>query len=152
VNGYYDTGVLVPLYVAETFSTTVNALAIARNEAIPIHAFHQLEFVNAVRLKQFRNEIAPATVKQIMLDVDADLHAGRLILRPVNWIAAIESAREISVRSTAETGCRTLDLIHVVIAVQWGCKLFVSTDQRQLAAARQAGLETIDIAARHAGG
>ena len=50
---------------------------------------------------------------------------------------------------TAKTGCRTLDLIHVAIARQWGCSVFVSADGRQLAAARTQGLRAMDVRDLH---
>ncbi len=37
---------------------------------------------------------------------------------------------------------RTLDALHVACALEWGADLFVSSDKRQLAAARRAGLTT----------
>jgi len=40
---------------------------------------------------------------------------------------------------------RSLDLLHVAAARSLGCKVFVSADDRQLAAAKKTGLKTVDI-------
>jgi hypothetical protein len=72
-----------------------------------------------------------------------------LVLRPTNWIEALEKARSIGERTSAKAGCRTLDLIHVAIAVQWGCSIFVSADERQIAAAKTEGLRTVDVRDLH---
>lgn len=46
---------------------------------------------------------------------------------------------------TAKTGCRTLDLMHVATAKLLGVGEFVTTDQRQIAAARICKLRTINL-------
>ena len=102
-----------------------------------------------LRLKVFRGELAAAE-QMIALDrIEAHVGSGRLVLRPVNWIAAFDQARQIAARVTAKTGCRSLDLLHVAVAIQWECCLFVTADDRQLAAAKLQGLETVDLRAPH---
>jgi hypothetical protein len=147
MNAYYDTGVLLPLYVQEVFSEPVTALAESRREPIPFNLLQQLEMDTALRLKAFRGEIAGRQAQAVIADRDEDVHAGRLVLRPVDWIAAIEDARRIGAQTTARWGCRTLDLVHVAVAVQWTCAVFVTADDRQLKAACSAGLQTLDVRA-----
>ncbi len=149
MHAYYDTGVLLPLYLAEVFSRTVTAFVTARGEPVPLNAFQQLEMDNAIRQKVFRGEIDPDQLNQVLADVTGDMERGRFVVRPVNWPTALDTARQIARDVTAETGCRTLDLIHVAIAVQWGCALFVSADARQLQAAKRAGLRTVDVRELH---
>lgn len=145
MNAYYDTGVLLPLYVKESFSERVIALAESRREAIPLNLLQQVEMENAVRLKLFRGDIDGARMSVVIASRDADLRCGRLVLRPVNWMLALEDARRIGARTTSRWGCRTLDLIHVAIAVQWQCSLFVTANERQLKAAIAAELKVIDV-------
>ena len=110
MNAYYDSGVLMPLYFAEVFTGTICRFVSDRGEPIPLNAFQRLELDNAIRQKVFRGEIPPDQQKRLIANVEADIERGRLVLRPVNWIAALDQARIIGVRVTAETGCRTLDL------------------------------------------
>jgi len=102
-------------------------------------------------LKVFRGEIAAADHLTALATIETHIGSGRLVVRPINWIAALDSARQISEASTVKTGCRTLDLIHVAIAVQWDCSDFVSADERQLKAAKSQGLKVVDIRKLHRG-
>ena len=145
MNAYYDTGVLVPFYVKEVFSDRVLAFAENRHEAIPFNMFQQLELETAIRLKRFRGEMDDAQVNVAIASRDADVRIGRLVMRPVDWIRAMEGARDFGARATGRCGCRTLDLLHVAVAVQWGSVVFVTADDRQLKAAHSAGLQAVDV-------
>lgn len=148
MNTYYDTGVLLPLYVEEAFSEVLNRIVEERAEPIALNLIQETEFENAVRLKVLRREYSAARAKDILNARDEDLREGRLVRRPVNWSQAFEETRRLSGSVTVKTGCRTLDLLHVAIALKWGCTDFASADSRQLQAARMAGLKVLDIAAR----
>ncbi len=147
MNAYYDTGAIVPLYVVEAFSAPLNAYLETRAEPIPFSGFHRLELENALRLKLFRGEIMEAEQLTVLATIEEHIGSGRLLVRPVNWVAALEKARECAGRVTARTGCRTLDLIHIAVALQWNCCLFVTADDRQLAAAKLQGLDTLHLRA-----
>ncbi len=151
MNIYFDTGVLLPLYIEEVFSDSVTTFMEAHHEPVPINLFHEAEFENALRLKVFRGDIPSSKVTQILRDRDEDITLGRLVRRPVNWVQALEEAWRLGALVTAHTGCRTLDLLHVAIAVKWGCGQFVTADERQMKAARKAGLKVVEIGAGGAG-
>jgi predicted nucleic acid-binding protein len=144
---YFDTCALVPLYVAELLSETITSFLVSRDEAVSFSWLHQLELENAIRLKEFRGEISESLCRTTLHKIRADVELGRLALRPVDWVGAFGSARRMSERVTGKTGCRSLDLMHVAVAVQWGCRVFVTADSRQLAAARLAGLSGVDLRA-----
>jgi predicted nucleic acid-binding protein len=145
MNTYLDTGVLLPLYIEETFSERITKMVEDRSVPIPLNLFQEMEFENATRLKVFRGEITQRHVTQILKVWNEDIGAGRLIRRPVNWVQALDEARRLGTMVSAKTGCRTLDLVHVAIAVKWGCEWFVTADERQLKAADAAGLKVLDV-------
>jgi hypothetical protein len=145
MNAYYDTGVLLPFYVKEVFSERVLAFANNRREAIPFNMLQQLEMETAVRLKRFRGDIDGAQLEAVIANRNADVRSGRLVMRPVDWVSAMEEARRLGAKVTAQAGCRTLDLLHVAVAVQWESAVFVTADDRQLKAARLAELKTVDV-------
>ncbi len=145
MNVYYDTGVLLPLYVEEAFSAVVSRIVEERAEPIALNQVQETEFGNAVRLKVFRRELSIARAREIMRACDEDIRMGRLIRRPVNWGQAFDETRRLSECVTVKTGCRTLDLVHVAIAMKWGCDHFASADVRQLKAARLAGMKVLDV-------
>jgi len=150
MRAYYDTGVLVPLFVREVFSDAVIAWTAKLNDPIFFHVFHRLELESARRLKAFRNEIGAGLQGLALEKVDATIREGRMLARSVDWVSALEDARRIGAVS-APAGCRTLDLIHIAVALQWRCDVLVSADERQLRAARQAGLEAVDVRALPSG-
>lgn len=147
MRAYYDTGAIVPLFVEEAFSRRIDSFARASAQAIEMHAFHRLELENALRLKEFRREVDEASCRVALDKIASAVREGRLIVRPVDWIAAFEEARRLGAASTPRSGCRTLDLLHVAIAAQWESSSFLSADERQLRAARAAGLHTVDARA-----
>lgn len=142
---YFDTGTLVPLYVKEDFSPAIKSLVDGRHKFVSIHMFHRLELENALRLKVFRGEMTADLCREVFAGIRTDIDDGRVVLRSVDWINAFEQARGISESVVSRVGCRTLDLLHVAIAVQWKCDVFVTADDRQLKAARVAGLRTVDV-------
>ena len=144
---YYDTGTLVPLYVKEVFSNAVLNHVESCNEVIPLNLFQQLELENALRLKVFRGELDDGRCLAVLNKIRSHLAEGKLSLRAVNWVNALEEARRLAAQATGRWGCRTLDLVHVAVAVQWRCAMFVTADDRQLKAARSAGLKTVDVRA-----
>ena len=145
ISVYYDTGVILPLYIDEIFSETVIAFVETRHEPISFNLLQQMEMETAIRMKLFRGEIGDIIMRKIITCRDEDVRVGRLAFRPVNWILMMEDARRIGDLATKQWGCRTLDLLHVAIALQWRCTMFVTADDRQIKAARSAGLETVDI-------
>ena len=145
MHSYYDTGALVPLYVEEIFSDAVTAYVESRDEAIALNLLQQVEMENALRLKVFRGEMDDRRCRAVLDMLRSNLEQGKLNLRAVNWIDALEEARRISRGVTAKRGCRTLDIIHVAIAGQWECKAIVTADDRQIEAARFAGLSIVDL-------
>jgi len=145
MKAYYDTGSLLPLYVEEVFSDVVTQLVEARKEPIAFNMLQEIEFENAMRLKVFRRDISTAQLHAVLAARDEDIQSGRLVRRLVNWPQVFVESQRISAASTIRTGCRTLDVLHVAIAVKWGCELFVTADDRQAKAAKMAGLKAFDL-------
>ena len=145
MQAYYDTGALVPLYVKEAFTDAIVNYVESRNEVIPLNLFQQLELENALRLKIFRGEMEDERCQAVLKKIKSNLEEGKLALRPVDWMLAMEAARQLAAQTTGRWGCRTLDLLHVAVAMQWQCAAFVTADDRQFQAARAAGLKTVDV-------
>ena len=59
---------------------------------------------------------------------------------PLMRDAATAEQLELSAGHSATLGCRTLDIIHIAAALVLGAKEFVTSDTRQGALAKQAGL------------
>ena len=72
-----------------------------------------------------------------------DLGKNRLIddVRDADIIQLTPSVVGSSITVLETSSVRTLDALHVGCALEWGADLFVTSDKRQLVAAKRAGLE-----------
>jgi predicted nucleic acid-binding protein len=140
MDAYFDSAIIVKLYVSET--TSPDAIRLVGAYAAPYWLTHwqTLEVKNAIRLKAFRKEITATEMNQSIAAFEQDIAMGRW-QRPVYDSPTVErKADELSASHSATLGCRTLDIIHVAAAVVIGAREFVTFDGRQGAMAKQAGL------------
>jgi predicted nucleic acid-binding protein len=140
MDAYFDSAIIVKLYVQET--TSPEAIRLVGGYAAPyvLTQWQVLEVKNAIRLKVFRGEITVAELSQSIAAFDQDIATGRW-QRPAYAAADVEQkTEELSAGHAATLGCRTLDIIHVAAALVIGAREFVTFDGRQRALARQAGL------------
>ena len=145
---YYDTGLLLQLYFGGEQAEALDQYVARRRSAIPVSGFEELEMTNAMQLKLFRGEITTAALAGVAHHVKDDFDLGRLVRRPVAWPEAFAEAMRLSGAVSAATGCRTLDILHLATARLWGCTRFVSTDARQIRAAKRVGLKIVDLRPR----
>ena len=142
---YFDTGALLKLYLEEEFSDLVTDYVTAQGISVAIHAFHEVEMENALRLKVFRREISARQCRGALHRIESDVRDGLLIRRSVDWPDALKEALRISAAVTERSGCRTLDILHVALALCWECSTFLSLDDRQIKAARLVHLKVLDV-------
>jgi hypothetical protein len=142
VTVWLDTSVLVSLYVPEVRSERVARIVRRAGEPIPFSQLHELELVNALRLRVFRREGVPKLVDATLARIGEDLHDGVLRRVAIEWPAALARAIDLANHHTSRLGCRSLDLLHVASAMISGSSRFVTADRRQSTVARRAGLVT----------
>ena len=141
---YYDSGVLVKLYVREEMSDAVTAFVARRGEAITVNGLHEIEIRNALRLKRFRSELDADQLTASMAMLAGDIARRRLIRGAFDWRRVREEAERLSGIMSTTVGTRTIDLLHVAAALSQGVTGLVSFDHRQCKAARLAGLEVVE--------
>ena len=140
---YVDTSVIVKLYIKEEYSLEVSHWIRKNNEAIPLTRFHELEFTNAVYLKQLRTEMTKEQVLFVLSKFDEHQRRGVYYRPQINWTDTINFALDLSQSHTKTTGSRSLDILHVASALAIKADRFLTLDKRQSALAGLAGL-TID--------
>lgn len=140
---YLDTGLVLKLVVDEPLSETVLAWLQSRNVPIPYTRLVEMEVENTLCAKLFRKEFTAQDFKKAR-GIVQDLLMDGMFFRPKLSLDELflESLEAMSV-ATVKTGCRTLDLLHVVSASMLGCSEFVTSDKRQAAAAKTYGLKVI---------
>ena len=140
MDAYFDSAIIVKLYVQEATSADAIRLVGAYVAPYALTQWQTLEIKNAIRLKAFRAEITAAEMNQSIAAFEQDIATGRW-QRPAYAAAAVEQkADELSAGHSATLGCRTLDIIHVAAALVLGIKEFVTFDGRQGALAKKVGL------------
>ena len=143
MDSYFDSAIIVKLYVREANSADAIRLVSAHAAPYALTSWQALEVRNAIRLKAFRHEITNAEMTQSIAALGQDIATGRWV-RPAFTAATVEQkAEELSAGHAAALGCRTLDIIHVAAALIFGAKEFVTFDQRQAALARAVGLSVM---------
>jgi predicted nucleic acid-binding protein len=142
---YADTSVIVKLYIKEEFSEEVANWLRRNNEAIPLTLFHELEFTNAIKLKQFRTEISEDDALAILLRFH-EHEKGGIYYRPtINLADTLMLAVDFSKRHTGNTGSRSLDILHVASALIIKADPFLTFDDKQSQLASVVGFTVEDL-------
>ena len=75
---WLDTSALISLYVPGARSERVARILRRAGEPIPFSQLHELELVNALRLRVFRREVRSKLVDATLARIGEDLHDGVL--------------------------------------------------------------------------
>jgi predicted nucleic acid-binding protein len=140
LTAYLDTSFLVSLYTPDTNSASALTAIQAATGPFPLTSFCQVELINAVELRVFRQEITAADAKQVVAALTSDLVSGFLRSTPTPATVYDEALR-LSRRHTAALGTGTLDILHVAAALVLGLPTLYTFDRRQAQLARAAGLK-----------
>ena len=142
---YVDTSIIVKLYIKEKYSQEASSWLKENNEAIPLTSFHELEFTNAIHLKQFRTEITPEKIRLILSRFE-EHEKGGIYYRPqLDWSAIFINAIDLSEKHSSGIGSRALDILHVASALSINADRFLTLDDRQTRLAALAGLKIENI-------
>ena len=137
-NGLYlDSSALVKLYVREPETTDLAAFVRRHAPPIPYSALHELELTRALLHRQDGQGLTAAAAARIKAAIDDHLAMGALARPEADWPAAFAEAIRLLSR---HRGLRSLDALHIALALKLGSKLFVTFDRRQASAAREEGL------------
>jgi predicted nucleic acid-binding protein len=140
---YLDTGFALKRYVQEPNSPAAKAALLACTPPLLLTDILEMELVNALHGKVHRREMTEAERDQCLADFQADIGAGfwqRITISPTSLRQRVCA---LSAKHTATLGTRTLDLLHVAAALEFGCTDFLSFDHRQRQAAQAEGLVVV---------
>ena len=140
MSAYFDSAIIVKLYVPEVNSADVVSLVRKSGVGMPFSQLHENEVRNAIRLKRRRAEVSDVEVETAFRRIEEDLAEGRLGRPQMNWPDVWTKAETLSAQHAAHVNCRTLDTLHVALAMILGFRDFVSFDERQRSLAAAAGL------------
>lgn len=137
---YFDSGVLVKLYVAEPRTADAVQFVNDSKNLPPFTGLHGLEMRSALRQKAGRGEISTDDCARLLSDLEADIQSGAYAASPVNWPDVFAQAEALSAAHGSATLCRSLDTLHVALALFLGATEICTFDHRQSRMAAAAGL------------
>lgn len=140
---YFDTGLLAKLYCAEVESPRAVEIVRRFSPPYPITHWHDIEITNAMRLKVFRKEMTEKELDDGLANLRADIANGVFVRPSYDLESVFRTAEGLSAKFTASLGCRSLDVMHVGVAVVIGAKYFITFDVRQGKLAKKAGLSIL---------
>ncbi len=138
---YPDSSFLFSLLAKDGQTPAASTYMVRAAAPLLFTPLHRLEVRNALRNAVGREEITEEVRRSAFRLIDEDLAEGLFIHMAVSWIDAFRRADELSEEHAARTGQRTIDLLHVAIALECRAETFLSFDQRQRRLAQQAGLQ-----------
>jgi len=108
MDAYFDTAIILKLYVQE--STSPDALRLANECPAPylLTPWQEIEARTALRLKAFRKEITASEMRASLEAFDEDILSGRWKTPEYNEATVWRFARDLSDRHAETIGCRTL--------------------------------------------
>ena len=142
---YLDTGLVLKLIVNEPLSERIQEWLQKRRIPVPYTRLVEIELENTLLAKSFRKEIDAHQLKECKIMVNLLLAEGRFFRPELSIDEVMLEALEVMPKLTPRTGCRTLDLLHLVSARMLGYGEFATSDRRQAKTAQLLNLKVIDF-------
>ncbi len=140
---YFDSGVLLKLYLSEPNSAQAVALVQEQGGLPPITALHRLEMKSAIGQKYGRGEITETERDSVLANLENDLATGVFAAMSPAWADVFAKAESLAAVHAATNLCRSLDTLHVALALEVGATEFCTFDGRQAVMAKAAGLVVV---------
>jgi predicted nucleic acid-binding protein len=137
---YVDSGILIKLYVRERNSAEAISV-LGQYKSLNLNQLQELEIRNSFRALEGRTLISSFQRASSEHELEVDLVKGRLQRSHPDWGQVFLEAVNLSRLHSVDTLARSLDLLHVAVAMLSGADLFLTGDKRQYAVALQAGMQ-----------
>ena len=131
---YFDASAFAKRYVEEDGSQMVDDICRQASE-LSLSVICVPEIISALNRRIREKKLSRRNYATIKKYLSNDVRDAVIINLTTDVIAATISLLEAS-------PLRAMDALHVACALEWGADIFVSSDKRQITAARKAGLNT----------
>ena len=142
---YFDSSVITKWYLPEEDSGTALRLRNKYRPPAPLTPLHKIELVTAWSAKVFRGEISEVVLSGAQADLEMDIQRGVWLPAGHDLANVFQSATGLSRRYTPLIGARTLDILHVALALALRAEAFVTNDERQGQFAEAVGLNLVRL-------
>jgi len=137
VRTFVDSSAFAKRYVDEAGSQTVDDLCAEASE-LALGVICIPEIISALNRRVRERRLSRRQYAQAKERLSEDVRDVIIINLTPSVIAACTAILEAG-------PVRAMDALHVACAREWGAQLFVSSDKRQITAARKAGLRTKSV-------
>ena len=138
---YADSSFPVSLYPHDGHSAAANEFMAKHAPALGFSPLNRIEVRNSLRKAEAFGVISREDRLFAFRQIQHDLDRAILVHVAVSWTNAFRRADELSEEHAAREGQRTIDLLHVAVALECDAKIFLSFDRRQRKLAHAAGLK-----------
>lgn len=142
---FADSSFLISLYISQPLSGSAERLMREQMEELAFTPLHRIEVRNGIRRAVHRGEIDRSDRHLAFARIDHDLAEGILEHVGIDWAKLLRETEELGEKHAEATGCRSLDLMHVAVALINIAEKFLSFDRRQRELARRAGLRVLPV-------
>jgi len=140
LSAYADTSFLVSLYLTDTHSPHAERL-VASGQAVWLTPFHVAEWTHVIEQHVFRMALSRIEADRYYEWFEQHRERG-LWVEAVLPDGAFDNCARLARRYAAKLGLRTLDTLHVAVALELRVERFWTFDERQKKLARAVGLKT----------
>jgi predicted nucleic acid-binding protein len=138
---YPDSSFLFSLLAKDRHTPEASRYLVRTRVPLFFTPLHRVEVRNALRNAAGRKEITDQECRAAFRLIETRLQEQLFVHAAVEWTNIFRRADELSEKHSSQGGQRTIDLLHVAIAMDFGAKIFLSFDQRQKKLAKVAGLK-----------
>lgn len=138
---YADPSLLVSALIQDANTERALALIGSANRVIAITELVDVEIRNALELAAFRSPSAVDSVERAVERYGRMIQGGLWRMIEMDFKRCFQRARGLSRSHTRQSGCRSLDILHVAGAMELGIRRFWSLDAKQTTLARAVGME-----------
>lgn len=131
---YFDSSAFAKRFIEESGSDKVEA-SCCKASALGLSVICVPEIISALNRRRRERSLSQSQYIEAKRCLLEDVRDAEIINLTISVIGS-----SIMVLETSPG--RAMDALHIACALEWGAELFVSSDKRQLIAARAAGLKT----------
>lgn len=128
MKAYADTSVLASVYLQDANSPIADQLVAQFTVSLVLSPLHDFEVANAIELAVFRKQMDRRQADAAWKDFQTDILHWTMVPFPVDAFARTAT---LARRHTASLGTRSLDLLHVAVALALDVEAFLTFDLRQ---------------------
>jgi predicted nucleic acid-binding protein len=138
---YADTSVFVSLYLPDAHSKEAQQ-HMARHPRIWLTPLHRVEWTHAIGQHVFQHKITPREAQAVYANFERDREAGVWIETSVPE-RTFDTCIAVARSRVSKLGVKTLDTLHVALALELKAAHFWTFDHRQARLAEAEGLKAL---------